>query len=76
MVSPQSPPRAGGERPIGRPAAERPRLQVGGRPTEKAGVKNGHTPMETCAGFLKFGTRHRVLMGTQLFQKNAASVRQ
>jgi len=45
-------------------------------PTEKAGVKNRHTPIENYAGFLKFGTHHRALQGTQVFRKKPASVRQ
>jgi len=49
---------------------------AGRGPTEKAGVKNRHTPIENYAGFLKFGTHHRALQGTQVFRKKPASVRQ
>ena len=51
-------------------------LKAVGSPTGKAGVKNRHTPIENYAGFLKFGTHHRALQGTQVFRKKPASVRQ
>jgi len=52
------------------------RISLQGGPTEKAGVKKRHTPIENYAGFLKFGTHHRALQGTQVFRKKPASVRQ
>jgi len=45
-------------------------------PTEKAGVKNRHNPIQNYAGFLNFGTHHRARQGTQVLRKKSASVRQ